>query len=321
MSTIPTTSKRLRVPYTVVGAKKADKATTLPGALSVLVLNRGERLYKATTYSQLDQLGASEVLSIEGPAAGYDIESLARRFPRVRFILLKEDISSGEKVNIGIAEASGRFVLVLWNDITTASARLSQQILQRLIQDDVLCSVPTLRNPRRELLPTVLSPALYRTHLRVVQTLPAADQRPTLFPFDYCGVYHKERFTLLGGYDHVLTNPYWQKLDFGFRSFMWGEGIQTTSAIQLSYLADGPAEDTTLDDSYRIFFLKNLAVAFSRDSGQLPAGRFISYLLKTGGGLLHALREFREVRRWVEINKYRFRQDARSVTELWEIAD
>ena len=102
---------------------------------------------------------------------------------------------------------------------------------------------------------------------------------------------------------------------------MWGDRIETTSTVSMSYIGDVPAEDTTPDDSYKVFYLKDLAVIFSGDSGRLPLGRFVPYFLKTGGGMLNALREFREVRRWVEINRYRFKQDARSVTGLWEIDD
>ena len=318
MSTIPTTSKSSRVPYTVVGGKRVDKALKKPSALSILVLNRGERLYKSTTFTQLEKLGTGEILSVEGPRAGYDIENLARKFPRVRFILLKEEVNPGEKVNIGISEASGRLAFVLWNDASLVSSDLSR-VVEKLDQESTACTVPVLQNPKKELLPTVLSPAFYRKLLRIVPAQPTRDGLPTIYPFDYCGIYNRERFTLIGGFDHSLDNPYWQKLDFGFRCFLWGERIQTTTGIQLSYHGEVPAEDTTPDESYKIFFLKNLAISFSRDSGTLPSTKFLTYLLKTGSGVVGAWKDFKEVRRWVEINRYRFKQDARSLTELWEM--
>jgi hypothetical protein len=140
----------------------------------------------------------------------------------------------------------------------------------------------------------------------------------SLFPFDYCGVYNRTRFLNSGGFDHQLTNPYWQKVDFGFRSHMWDESIRCDTSFRVRYLTEQSPEDTTPDESYKLFFLKNLSVRFGGDAGSLPKGRFFSYYLRSGSGLISAVREFKEVRRWVHENRYRFVRDARSVTELWE---
>ena len=60
--------------------------------------------------------------------------------------------------------------------------------------------------------------------------------------------------------------------------------------------------------------------ALPSDNATVP---FIArYRKEATGGLdeiaITAIREFREVRKWVHTNRYRFRQDARSVTDLWE---
>ena len=99
---------------------------------------------------------------------------------------------------------------------------------------------------------------------------------------------------------------------------MWGEQIMCDTAFRMSYLADTPSDNSTRDQSYKLFYLKNLAVRFSRDFGILPRSRLFPYVLRSGGDALSAIREFREVRRWVDTNRYRFSQDARSVTDLWE---
>ena len=99
---------------------------------------------------------------------------------------------------------------------------------------------------------------------------------------------------------------------------MWGDRIKCDTTFRMSYLADAPAEDATRDDSYKLFFLKNLAIRYGGDSGYIPRGRFLSYLIKSGGDIFSAMREFRNVRKWVEINRYRFNYDARSIVELWE---
>jgi len=311
----------MRIPYTVVGGKPSGDAPRLPASLSLIVLNRGGRPYKGAVFSEIESLGFREVLSVEGPSEAYDIENLSRRFPFVKFLILKEEVTIGERINMAIAESNGLYNLIIWNDMKCPSTAVSTRLIQRIVQRNVLCTVPVLQNTKGETLPTIQAPALYNRQLRVVALQPAKDRTPSIYPFDYCGIYNKERFTLAGGFDYLLSGAYWQKLDFGFRSFMWGEQIECDTAFRMSYHGEVPAEDTTREQSYKLFYLKNLAIRFSRDSGALPRGRYLSYLFRSGGDIISASREFFNVRKWVEVNKYRFRQDSKSVTELWELPE
>jgi hypothetical protein len=298
---------------------KVDKKRRSPADLSIVLLNRGGHFYRNDLLLELEKLGLPEVISIEGPGSSYDVEDYAGRFPRIKFLLLHSMASIGEQVNIGIEEAYSKLVLVIWNDINIHSASVSSRTIERIINNDVLCTVPMLQNQKLETLPTIQVPAFHKKRLKVVSLQPETDQMVSLYPFDYVGMYNKERFTNTGGYDHNLINPYWQKLDFGFRSFMWGESIQCNTSFRLTYRNSPPVEDTTPDENYKIFFLKNLAVRFKGDMGILPVAAFLRYFIKTDSSFIEAIREFKEARRWVALNKYRFKQDARSVTDLWEV--
>jgi hypothetical protein len=311
----------MRIPYTVVGGKPSGDAPKLPASLSLIILNRGGRPYKSSIFTEIENLGFREVLSVEGPSAAYDIENLSSRFPFIKFLILTEEASIGERINMAIAESNGRYNLVIWNDQKCPPAAVSTKLIQRISERNALCTVPVLQNSRGEVLPTIQAPAFYNKQLRVVPLPPVKHGTPSIYPFDYCGIYNKERFTLTGGFDYLLSGSHWQKLDFGFRSFMWGEEIICDTAFRISYHGEIPSDDTTREQSYKLFYLKNLAIRFSRDSGILPRSRFLQYVLNSGGDLITAAREFRNVRKWVEVNKYRFRQDSRSVTELWELQE
>jgi hypothetical protein len=321
MNTIPTTSRKMRIPYTVVGGKPSGNAPRLPASLSLIILNRGGRPYKNSTLTEIEGMGFREVLSVEGPAAAYELESLSKRFPFVRFLVLHEEVSVGEKINMAISESNGRYNLVMWNDIKCPPSTVSDRLIKRIADKDALCVVPVLRNLKGDTLPSIQAPAFYNKQLRVLPLQPTTDGAPSVYPFDYCGIYNKEKFTLAGGFDYLLSNSYWQKLDFGFRGFMWGDRVVCDTTYRMNYLADVPSDDSTRDQSYKLFYLKNLAIRFSRDFGSLPRGRLLPYLLRSGGDVFSAAREYREVKKWVEINRYRYVQDARSVTELWELPE
>ncbi len=319
MSTTPSTIKHPGTPYTVVGGKRVERKTSAPRVLSVLVLNRGGRFNRADYFDQLEQLHPDEIISIEPVGTPYDVESLANRHENLRFLLLHADTNRGQQVNIGIQEAHGRFVLVVWNDMEISA--LPSRVFERMHDENVLCTTPVLRSDKNEIMPTIQAPAFYRKLLRVVAVTPTRDNAPTLFPYEYTGLFNRERFIRTGGFDATMTSSYWQKMDFGFRVHMWGESVRTNLMFRITCISPPPAEDITPDADYRVFYLKNLSIRYTGDQGLLPLSRFLPFHLRAGIGLLQSYRLFRSIESWVETNRFRFVQDARSVTDLWEIHD
>ncbi len=317
MNTIPTTLDAGTVPYTVVGAPKPGGGGEAP-ALSVVLLNRGSRLYRGDPIAELERVGLGSVVSVEPKPESLDLEALSARHPGARFLLLSEPASPGAQINLAIRESRGPYVFVLWSDMALAAQGLSSRFFERLAERDILCQAPDLFARGGEQVPAAASPAFNRSSLKVLSLPPAKDGTRSLFPFDYAGIYSREKFVLTGGFDARLSNPYWQKLDFGFRAWLWGEEIRIAQALKVSY-ADAPtSEDETPDECYKWFWLKNLAPSFRGDCGAIGPSRFWSYLRSRGGGAPSALGEFRAAREWVRKNRFRFRTDAASLVDLWE---
>lgn len=316
MNITPTTIDK--VDYTVIGGRREPELRKQTPLISIVLLNRAGRVFKSESLTLLSKLNVYEIISIEGGGAGWDVEALSVRFPAVRFIRIHNQTTEGEKINIGMEEAGSRYVLVLYDDMTVAAGILSDRLLEQVSLSECLCSVPLIQSRKQSTVPTIMSPAFMKKALKIVQLPPSVDGMDSLFPFDYCGIYDRDLFRKTGGYDGRITGKWWQKLDFGFRAHMWGEKIQCKTSLRVKYLDDIPEESITADDSYRFFYLKNLTVRFDGDYGLIPKGRFPSYHLKSGEGFFTARKEFREACDWVEQNKYRFKMDARSITEIWE---
>ncbi|MBL8965966.1 MAG: hypothetical protein JNG85_03090 [Spirochaetaceae bacterium] len=316
---MPTTLNDSAVPYTVVGGAKARASGTAAGTpVSVLLLDRGARLYRNEVFRELDRLGFESIVSVEEGVDAVDVESLSQRYPQVRFLLLQRGASPGEKINLGIRESQAPFVFALWSDMRLSSAGLSGRFFERLGEQNHLCLAPFLSARKGEVLPSAATPAFQRQNLRILPLAPAKDGTKSLYPFDYVGIYSREKFVLSGGYDAGIANPYWQKLDFGFRAWLWGEEIRQSQALRVAYDEDPPAEDSTPDEDYKWFWLKNLAPTFRGDSALIPPARYWSYLRRRGGRPFAAAREFRAAAEWVRTNSFRFRSDATSVVDLWE---
>jgi hypothetical protein len=316
MNTIPTTFNERRVPYTVLGGTPA-RSDALP--ISALVLNRGGRQYNRDVYEALEKAKIPSIVSIENPAEGSDIDGIAARHPKIRFVLVREKITPGEAVNIGMQESSGEFVLVLWSDMYPVLPPIGQAFVDRLREKKAMCVLPAFLGRDEACLPARVVPAFHRRrNLKLLTIAPEREGEPCLFPYDYCGFYRRGAFILSGGYDYSIANPWWQKADFGFRAYLWGDRIRYDPACKLSYSSIPEPEDSTSDDSYARFFLKNVAPRFSGEAGSLPYSLFLSFASRSGMGLLRSLEEFKLARAWVKKNEYLFRMDCTGITDLWE---
>lgn len=313
MNTIPIIFNETLPSYTAVGGTAA--AST---GVTAILLNRGGRYPRRTLFTELEKAGFDRVISLEGPQDRYDLEDLSARFPFVRFILLQKAISPGEQINLGVTETASPLFFVLWNDLRILHGGDAAKIALWLGPEWRLCTTPVIQNSRLETLPTLTSPALYRSNLKTLRFSPEVEAQMTLYPFDGVGIYDRDRFVRLGGFDGAIQNPYWQLMDFGFRAHLWGEEIRCTQLVRLSYDGEAVPEDTTADSGYRRFYLRNLAPVFRNHGAHIPLRLFPGYLFKTGGGPASAWGEFSENRQWVEANRSRFRRDAHNLTGLWE---
>jgi len=326
MNTIPTTFNGNLSTYTAVGGNERRAST----GLSAVVLNRGGRHPRYSFFEELEKLGFDNVLSIESSTAHYDLDALSSSFPFVRFILPQERLNRGEEINLAASELSCPLFFVLWNDLRFLRSGGADRMAERLLAGGTqgekntykrLCTTPIIQDARSETMPTLIVPALVPQKKigKMMRTLPFVPQKEgqlTLYPFDGIGIYDRERFIRLSGFDPYIRNFYWQLMDFGFRSSLWGEEIASTNLIKLSYEGLVPEEDSTADEGFLRFFLKNLAPVFKGDHAHIPLRRFPGYL-KRRGGFLTAWEEFSSARAWVKTNRFRFSSDAGIMAELF----
>lgn len=305
--------------YTAVGGTQRAAST----GLSLVLLNREGRYPRRTLFQELERKGFDYIISVEGEQERYDLEDLCGRFPFVRFILVKEKITTGEEINLAAAELTSPGFFVFWNDYKLLNGITAAKMADSF-NGKRLCTVPVIQNSQYETLHTLMTPVLYkekphkRETVRVLPEIPVRDNQCALFPYDWLGIYDRERFLRMGGFDRDIASPYWQLMDFGFRSWLWGEEIRSALNIRLVYDGAAPLIDTAAAASYRLFYLKNLAPEWRVDHAHLPLRFFPRYLAGKGWDIPGAWNEFSRERKWVIRNRNRFQKDARTVTDLWE---
>ncbi|GMO45919.1 MAG: hypothetical protein Ta2B_27150 [Termitinemataceae bacterium] len=312
--------------YTVIGTKERIAST----GLSAVLLNRGGGMYsKKACIADLCKQGFDYIVSVENFGEHYEAQQLSELFPFVSFILLKESVSTGQMINIAAGELNSPLFFVFWNDLHLLQGLTNARIAEKLLGTSEkdwsmrLCTVPVIQNAAFETLPTAISPSIIRKKL---QTTPFSSEKEgdtTLFPYDCIGIYNRELFLSIGGFDTEIKSAHWQLMDFGMRSWLWGHTIKITQLVRLRFDGEFTAGDSTVDDGYWLFFLKNLAPSLRKDSVKSTAVAasvswtyFFEYLLKSGQWIGAAYKKFSSIRRWVRANGKKYVHEACELQEI-----
>lgn len=316
MNTIPVTFNEKPIQRTILGGNVQNSKIRIN--LSVILLSRSGSTFRTNNLEALQNFGFKQIISVEAPGINYNLEDLSQRFPQVRFIVPHYEITAGEMINLGMGEITEGYVLVLWDNMSFSTKLLTEKLVQRFIDDEKLCYVPFLANQQLQQIPIRMVPYVNKNNFATIAEILAPDNSATMYAFDFVGVYEKHKFIQLGGFDPTITSPYWQNLDFSLRAWLWGEEIRIVPLLRLQYDGFVPTEDITSNASQLRFFIKNIAPKFSLDHSYIPKIQFFSFHRHSKLSFTDALTEFKEGRRWVEQNKYRYKIDAIHLVENWE---
>lgn len=316
MNTIPSIFNEHQVPLTILSGNETIANPRLP--LAVILLNVASGgLYRSRILENLVKSGFSSIVSVDKSAGNYNVEEMLRNLPCVKFVIPREDVTMGDMVNIGMGEISEDYALVITDSIHVTPALLSVNVIERYIIQDYFCLVPKLVDQQRRALPVRFTPKVEHSVLKPEFSDIISDKCHTLYPFDFIGIYNRAKFIKLGGYDHTITSPYWQNLDFSLRAWLWGEELIMSPLFQLAYEGEVPVPDTTPDKTQLRFFLKNGAPRYVDNRCYIPYSRFASYRRRSKLPIGLAYREFMEARRWVAKNKHHFQQDLSMLVDNW----
>lgn len=322
MSGIPSTFNSSRN-YTVLGRGPAGRDNSMNYNISVIQLIRGRKYQRVEDIRRLAAKKIADTIVVMPRDASLPLDDLTSEFPHLRIVLFPREMyydtaSAGSLINISMGEAKRDLVCVIWNDM---ELHLSESAFRGL-DPSVLCFLPLLKDSKGNPVPSLFVPAgnpsmkslTFREPLGI---LPDGREQESLLAADYCGVYNRQRFIRSGGYDEELTNQHWQKLEFGYRSRLWGERFVSLNALRFQYLETISAEESTPDEDYLRFYLKTLAVRYTGDRAELPWGKFWPFYRAGRIGVFQALDQFRRLRKWVREHRYNFRWDVRQMIELW----
>lgn len=339
MNTIPSIFNEFPIKRTVLGAERAtsfgakgvgvslskpDSAAKVPVTLVMLNDTKDEYLMpvvpshlRTQAIDSLLACGFERIVWIAPLSSGRNTEELAKKYPSIRFVIPQEECTTGELINTAVSELESDYFLVLKDIIHVSQNILPPNVALNLIKQGVYCTVPRLLNDNGNQIIMNNFPEVVKGRFRISGASYIADGLPTLYPVDFIGLYNREKFILLGGFDRTIKSPYWQNVDMGLRAHLWGEEVKITTQVTFTYEQTKSVDDVTRDYSYLYFYLKNILPIFKEDHAIVKTSSFLSTAIQTGCGIFEAKRLVKVAKDWVSLNKFRFKRDIKDLVENW----
>ena len=315
MNTIPLTFSEHQITRTVIGGRPNSNPDALN--IAVILLNSSGSHFKVHIFENLLQCNFQSIVSIEHDPTNSTIDEMSKKFPSVKFIVPLEKTSDGELINIAMAEVEAEYVLVIRDTVNIPTGVILHNLAASLTEQKIFCVVPRLFDKDKNGLCCTFNPSAEKTHFVVEASTAMADGMKTLYPFDNIALYNREKFIELGGFDWTIGSAYWQTMDLALRSWHWGEETKLTSLLQFSNVDEVPVEDHTVNLDYLRYYLKNELPKLKMEQGYIRKSTFLIFLFRSSCGYLEARRQFKEARRWVSKNKFRFKMDLQTFIENW----
>lgn len=216
--------RRLTVLWLQLGDISGSMNTTPPPrpAISAVIPNRdGAELLRRTLPPLLAELSqaADEVIVVDDASQDDSVAMLRGEFPTVRVLALETNVGFGAACNLGVREARNELVLLINSDMLVTSGAVSQ-LAAHLEAPDVFAAGPAYWSAMPD---APAPPGVGRVFNQL--GAPAGG-----------GIFRREMFLSLGGFDELYYPFYWEDLDLGWAAWRAGLRILYDGRVRFIHL-------------------------------------------------------------------------------------
>lgn len=204
-------------------------------AVGILDFGTKEELEKSLGWYLGNMNLSLHVLTTEYKMEQYDIQS---KYPEVTFIVFSNDTSTGEYINAMANECFTDYFLIVRSDMELIAFDGNRLLSIMAGKDHPVVICPVMLSGDAEVMPTLRAPFLRGRDVDPQAFLPDLDnpdEEKTLYPVLQSGLYDRALFQRLRGYDTEIMSEYYQSIDLGTRSWLFGYSIKLTSALAIQF--------------------------------------------------------------------------------------
>ncbi len=204
-------------------------------AIGILDFGTKEELESTLKWYMENMNLSLHVLTNEYNMERYNIQA---NYPEVTFIIFSNDTTTGEYINAMADECYTDYFLIVRTDMEMVAFEGEKLLAVMAGKDHPVVICPVMISSEAELLPTVRAPYIRGSEIDPQSFLPdmeAEKEQRTLYPVLQSGLYDRALFQRLRGYDTEILSEYYQAIDFGTRSWLFGYSIKLTPALALQF--------------------------------------------------------------------------------------
>ena len=219
------------------------------------------------------------VLTTEFKMDRYDIQD---SYPEVTFIVFKNDTTTGEYINAMADECYTDYFLIVRSDMEIIAFESKPLLEVMKSKDHPVAISPVMLSSSGEIMPPLRAPYIRGKEVDPQSFQPDIESdscQPTLYPVLCLGLYDRALLQRLRGYDVDILGEYYQSLDLGVRSWLFGYKMFTTRNLAVRF----PNRVSVIEDRSECsgmdrFYTKALSI--KRVSGKNMVSKWKPYVDK-----------------------------------------
>jgi hypothetical protein len=167
------------------------------------------------------------------------LDRLTEAHPDITYLVFNRPVSMAARINAMATECYSTYFLVVRSDAQLLRFDGGALIDALRANPQICCITPVVKNQKDEVVPTLRVPdSSVRNEIRTQCFCPdgsfdTCHFYDTLYPFWGLGLYKRAVFQRLRGMDERIHSSYWQSLDFGTRSWLFGFPVVASNSLQV----------------------------------------------------------------------------------------
>ena len=218
--------------------------------ISVVIPNfNGERILAKNLPKVLDAFPKSEITVIDDASLDNSVNLIEKKFKEIKLIKNKKNLGFARSVNRGVEESEGRYVILLNSDVSPKKINLG--ILMNHFKDPSVFAVGFLdiSHEGGKLHKRGRGGAVFQKGFLYHFALKTIDKE-TLWVSGGSGIFDKQKFLQLSGFDPVYAPFYWEDIDLSYRAAKKGYKVYFEPEAEVDHFHEEGAIKKTRSESF-----------------------------------------------------------------------
>jgi len=227
--------------------------------ISVIIPNfNGKKLLKQNLSVNIEKCEDCEVIIVDDASTDNSVKYIKENFKKVILIELTKNKGFAHSINSGVKKASGELLLFLNTDVVLEN-KININILERFKNNKLFAlALADISHENEKKILRGRGGAKFSRGFLSHFAINSNKSGKTLWVSGGSGIFDKNKFNQLGGYDEDYAPFYWEDIDLCYRAWKSGYLCQFDSGLKVNHFHEKGAIKSSKSESFiKIVSYKN----------------------------------------------------------------